>query len=96
LLVPSSNILKSNRKAPAFFPYLDRGSARAGNLVRPELYPARESKISRLLEFEADVEKLRRTNSRLIAQIQRLETERNEVAQKLSKVGTSRSTREPD
>jgi radical SAM superfamily enzyme YgiQ (UPF0313 family) len=62
--------------------------------MRTEVYPARESKISRLLEFEADVEKLRPINSRLIAQIQRLETERNKVAQKLSKVGTNRSTRE--
>jgi uncharacterized coiled-coil DUF342 family protein len=50
-----------------------------------EVYLARESKISHLLELEADVERLSRPNSRLIAQIQRLETERNEIAQKLSK-----------
>jgi cell division protein FtsB len=62
--------------------------------VRIEVYLARESKISRLLELEADVEKLSRTNSRLIAQIQRLERERNEIAQKLSKVRISRSARE--
>jgi hypothetical protein len=65
-----------------------------------EVYLARESKISRLLELEADVEKLSRTNLRSIAQIQRLETERNEIAQKLfkkfSKVRTSRSAPEPD
>jgi cell division protein FtsB len=46
--------------------------------VRMEVYLARESKISRLLALEADVEKLSRTNSRLIAQIQRLERESNE------------------
>lgn len=62
--------------------------------MRMEVYLARESKISRLLELEADAEKLSRTNARLIAQIQRLETERNEIAQKLSKVRTSRSARE--
>jgi hypothetical protein len=61
-----------------------------------EVYLARESKISRVLELGADVERLSRPNSRLIAQIERLETERNEIAQKLSKVRTSRSAREPD
>ena len=49
-----------------------------------EVYLARESKISRVLELEANVKRLSRPNSRLIAQIQRLETERNEIAQKLS------------
>ena len=61
-----------------------------------EVYLARESKISRVLELGADVERLSRPNSRLIAQIERLETERNEIAQKLSKVRTSRSARELD
>jgi uncharacterized coiled-coil DUF342 family protein len=51
-----------------------------------EVYLVRESKISRLFELEADVEKLSRTNSRLIAQIQRLETDRNEIAQKISQI----------
>jgi hypothetical protein len=60
------------------------------------VYLARESKISRVLELGADVERLSRPTSRLIAQIERLETQRNEIAQRLSKVRTSRSAREPD
>ena len=55
-----------------------------------------ESKVSRLLELETDLEKASQTNARLIAQIQRLETERHEIAQKLSKARISRSAREPD
>jgi hypothetical protein len=39
-----------------------------------KVYLARESKIPRLLELEADVGKLSRANSHWIAQIQRFES----------------------
>jgi hypothetical protein len=44
-----------------------------------KVYLARESKIPRLLELEADVEKLSRANSHWIAQVQRFEAARHEI-----------------
>ena len=61
-----------------------------------KVYLARESKIPRLLELEADVGKLSRANSHWVAQIHRMKAARHEIAQQLSKGRTSRSICEPD
>ncbi len=61
-----------------------------------KVYLARESKIPRLLELEADVEKLSRANSHWIAQVQRMKAARHENPSKTLKARTSRSAREPD
>jgi hypothetical protein len=61
-----------------------------------KVYLARESKISRLLELEADVGKWSQANSHWVAQIHRMRAARHEIAQRLSKARASRSAREPD
>jgi hypothetical protein len=78
-LVPSTDISKRLPQSAGIFPNCDCGSLGRGSLARMKVYLARESKIPRLLELEADVEKLSRANSHWIAQVQRFEAARHEI-----------------
>ena len=83
-------------KSAGIFLNCDCRSLWRGNLARMKVYLARESKISRLLELEADVGKWSQANSHWVAQIHRMRAARHEIAQRLSKARASRSAREPD
>ena len=78
-LVPSTDISKRLPQSAGIFPNCDCGSLGRDSLARMKVYLARESKIPRLLELEADVEKLSRANSHWIAKVQRFEAARHEI-----------------